>query len=743
VKQLWIKLRGWAESIIVPLCRVWRTVAASYSLLEPVRWNALLVVAMAVAFLAVPQGRDLLTGLAEDVGDGQRRWAIVGLFASITYFCLTNWFWPRFLLNCDFGVEPTSSPLSTQAQYQLRLHVPRVLGVAPASVIAVSFWWNRVPGELSDVFLAGGALALSVGLYWGLMIRRKIVKVALNGSGTNAVGQPAAPGRFTSLENIGNDREARFGIVLFGGPPAILFFLFASCPVWTGQVLGSSAVVLLGLAGLGCFGAGLVYFGHRYELPILGMLLLLAWIAHFNNDNHEVRHLAGVTEGRELLEDRLNAWHEHVQKVDAELHATSSAERPPHPLFIVATEGGGIRAAYWTALVLSSLEDASVAQGGRRFSDHLFAVSGVSGGSFGGSIFTGFVAAPMPGACVNRTQAMMMDKEFLAPLVGRLLYTDFLQRFVPLRLPWTDRAESFELAWENAWRDPKVNNGAPGLFAESFTGLYRRETAAGVWLPGLFLNSTCVETGGRIVTSGWDYRDGDGTTFVGAIDGITKVEAPMSVATAAHASARFTYFNPPGRYPSGSHFVDGGYFENSGGQTARDILARVLRKKWVDKSWQDVEPRLIIIRNGLDKELSKDEKARIAGEKRNNFALSELLAPPETLWNTRTARAESALAELENQSILTATQNPHESPPPQAGMNASPRAQDPQFRGIVPHHGFALLNSAANVPLGWALSHRAIKEMHNQLQSVPTNHLAAEDVLKALDLQSTSKSKGQ
>ena len=61
-------------------------------------------------------------------------------------------------------------------------------------------------------------------------------------------------------------------------------------------------------------------------------------------------------------------------------------ERPVHPLFIVATEGGGIRAAYWTATVLGTIQDADSS-----FADHVLAISGVSGGSLGAAVFDGLV----------------------------------------------------------------------------------------------------------------------------------------------------------------------------------------------------------------------------------------------------------------------------------------------------------------------------------------------------------------
>ena len=57
----------------------------------------------------------------------------------------------------------------------------------------------------------------------------------------------------------------------------------------------------------------------------------------------------------------------------------------PVPMLVVATAGGGIRAAYWTATIFERLEADFKDQGGVR--PYLFAISGVSGGSVGATAF--------------------------------------------------------------------------------------------------------------------------------------------------------------------------------------------------------------------------------------------------------------------------------------------------------------------------------------------------------------------
>src|SRR5437868_10297520 len=57
----------------------------------------------------------------------------------------------------------------------------------------------------------------------------------------------------------------------------------------------------------------------------------------------------------------------------------------PRKILLVASEGGGIRAAYWTALVLAELHDREQASPGTV--GQAIVLSGVSGGAFGEAVY--------------------------------------------------------------------------------------------------------------------------------------------------------------------------------------------------------------------------------------------------------------------------------------------------------------------------------------------------------------------
>src|SRR5262249_37434070 len=121
--------------------------------------------------------------------------------------------------------------------------------------------------------------------------------------------------------------------------------------------LGTLAMLFLAAATVAIIGCWLLYYSQRSALPLI--LILLAWLifVSYSNDNHAVRrskHFQPVTLNGITLEDRFERW---CQMIEREYDYKNHDWKHQHPLYIVATEGGGVRAAYWAAIVLGKLED--------------------------------------------------------------------------------------------------------------------------------------------------------------------------------------------------------------------------------------------------------------------------------------------------------------------------------------------------------------------------------------------------
>jgi hypothetical protein len=522
----------------------------------------------------------------------------------------------------------------------------------------------------------------------------------------------------------------------------VLLVLFCFQPVTAGLLIGSGAIVCLAATAWVCFGSLVVLLARGLGLPLVGLLLAWAMLCSLWNDNHRVRTIPAEaaratlsssiepaasskqdTAARPSVQEAFMAWHEAVQK--AYPSVTGGA---PRPVFIVATEGGGIRAAYWTALVLAALQDRSdvqrkawiVAHPGQPpppdFASHLFAVSGVSGGSLGAAVFNALLAENVAYPMENRAHDILRQ-DFLSPTLAAMFFPDLFQRFFPFPIAAADRGAALEKAWEYGWQravSGKDERGQPrpNRLAQPFRTLWK-DRQSEIPLPALFLNGTRVESGKRIITSNLLISSGAHGEFADAEDAEAILDSGGSrdipLSTAAHMSARFTYVSPAGRLPDGGHIVDGGYFENSAAGTALEIVYAV--EGVIQKAgWPEpVVPVVIEIRNGPTKENpdSPVDSRPTPDQPKHDF-LSEIVAPVNTLLNTRNARASFSQEAIEGE-------------------------QDSQTNyGLTNKFRFGLHGSSVPLPLGWMLSGGAANEMRRQLRENSENKEALRMIMAEL-----------
>jgi hypothetical protein len=136
---------------------------------------------------------------------------------------------------------------------------------------------------------------------------------------------------------------------------------------------------------------------------------------------------------------------------------SKAAEPQSYPVFLVAAEGGGIRASVMTAMVLDELRLRYA-----DFTNHLYAIIGVSGGSIGAASFVAALRDGMPAVMphealysrklpdgrLNRQACLHVD--LLSPTARALLGSDLLSQFVPtlFDLSSWDRARRFRKSLE-------------------------------------------------------------------------------------------------------------------------------------------------------------------------------------------------------------------------------------------------------------------------------------------------------
>ncbi len=436
-----------------------------------------------------------------------------------------------------------------------------------------------------------------------------------------------ASGRPDAKTSVRLQRKSWLAVVISLSLSFLLMLLFIWDPTRFGGILGAPAIVALALASWVIFGSFvLVLFPKSRGWPALTLLPLLGFLfAGPFNDNHAIR-------GRRILEtdERPTPTQHFADWVRAD------PLRSDGEVYVVAAAGGGLRAAYWAAAILSELDDASCGRFGRR----TFVLSGVSGGSLGAAVFVAMLADR--GASVRcgpdgRTAedqqlrprvSQVLSGDFLSPALASMLFPDAIQRFVPYPYLSRDRAWALETSWEKAW----TRAFGTTRFSQPFLALHAGDTR----LPSLVLNSTVVEDGKRIVASNLKFHPLAGFDL---FDGMPTADIALS--TAVHNSARFTYVSPAGSlYRGGSLFgrvVDGGYFENSGAASLRELIGTLA-------SDQQQRIHSIILTNDATN-IRWCNRERPGMIPRIEPALSEMSAPLEAMLDTREARG--SLSELE------------------------------------------------------------------------------------------------
>ena len=695
-------------------------------------YAATFVTAAFLFFVVSSQGADFLRLLSEPTPSSFDRWPRSAFFVGVVLWSLASWYASRLLAIRELpGFRLPAGPSEAY-----RIWVPRVLGGLAPLVVAVGFarvGFSGAAGALSGVLL-WQALCFAVlaavlfAFYWN----RRNLFPDLTFRQSAGVYLPVLPGQSVRLVSA--------AIVL----SFVLLLLFVAFPVAGPRFFGAPAIFVLAATAWVLFGSIVLMFiplarGYTgMTLPVVVFAVLISAL----NDNHHVREAAPVpgqlsAADRDTAHDHFRRWLATVESEaplpekrssaptcggeTGKLDTVASGDR--YPVFVVAAAGGGIRAAYWTAVVLGTAADCTGSETWRR---HLYAVSGVSGGSLGAIVHAAEVVEATPGGSANMAElarAVLAD-DHLSPVAAFLLFPDLFQRFLPHPIAAFDRARALELSWEDSARTSLGSS----ILSRPFLALWMKPRRYA--LPALLLNSTRVETGQRAVLSNLDLTQGFPdvidplATELGATPGDTYRLARLAnapVSTAAHLSARFTYVSPAARVerePAGGlwgRLVDGGYFDNSGAATATDLLNEIVSEDAAATGAAAASPQKkpifisVIIKNDPHAPSAFANSVREPLRPPSNF-LSEITAPVNALLAARDARG--MLAE---EDFIASVQ----------AANADPTlARDTcvlQFT-LAPPEPTTLQKAIAerkarfeDPPLGWSLSKLSIESIEERL----------------------------
>jgi hypothetical protein len=608
------------------------------------------------------------------------------------------------------------------------------LSVASGATAAVPAALALLTARLA-VTPAGGATEVAAGVL-------TVVLIALAVAGSLGRRRLVAPL---------SGRTARLSVVALALVAGLLAGAGAVAPVAFGFALGSMLVLLAAMGVLVVAAGLLVLVGNRLpargalaavgfrRLPVLALLLAVAVVAARLDPapvTHDVRveSVAGAAPGTGVtrravgLGEAFARWAAVAPRAPATAPPGSgNVARTPVPLVFVATAGGGIKAAYWTNLVLGCLQEAPTPatpcpRGAAVNRPSLFLGSGVSGGSLGLVVDHARHGGGGPG--LDALLDVGLAGDFLAPDIAALVLRDAPNALVHTGR-WSDRA----VALEDAWSDRFVAAGAPGQGLDApFLAAAGDDTGA-VRFPLLLLNSAAVEDRCRIAVTVLDVApDGGGRcvaspvasgadagTVVSRTKEVTDYVCPgqdLRLSTAALLSARFPFVSPYGqlhRCPGDetgdadpahglSLAVDGGLVESSAAGPLPGVLAGLAPEldAWEARPENQafcIAPRLVMIDHGYALETQGGMPA-----------LPGQLRAPEAFFSADPAA--SPAAQQAAVQAFAARQRDHPCGP-QTGADIT------AFFALALHPG-------QRAPLGWTLSDAARDEMRGQLGAGPT-----------------------
>ena len=457
--------------------------------------------------------------------------------------------------------------------------------------------------------------------------------------------------------------------------------------------------------------------GRHSRVPlIVGIFALISVLAVVLGDNHSVRLVdASKTAGRAVdvtpmpLDKAVTQWMTENGCIDA----PATCPRP----IVVAAAGGASRAAFFMGTVIGYFMQEAPTNGltSDQVRNRLFAISAVSGGAVGAVMATAALDAKPDQSghpCVQTPFVLWWGQTignwrdcFEALTSGDFLSADFFGLAFNDMLPFglsRDRAAVLEDTWADRYRavitpDASGSANCSGLSCP-FLAL---RPHAGHWIPLLVLNGTSEATGGRIVTTPLDatykpkadcptsqspsgcslfvqadrFHDllnvkAESDDWLGAFQRAvlnrnkgSDILNDVRLDTAALNSARFPFLSPAGSVRNKDQaivdrIVDGGYFENYGALSAKELALAI----------HAVEPALapfvIVISNDPEDPLNLEDDAVPLGEKailgtqrmrqqeKERAAVSgsepvtDIVTPLTTIANTRTAHGILGVDEL-------------------------------------------------------------------------------------------------
>ncbi|MCC8955001.1 hypothetical protein H8B02_16590 [Bradyrhizobium sp. Pear77] len=662
------------------------------------------------------QIQELYRIAADDIG-----WVTVKEFIALGVIALTIW---AAAFQLTAATLPHIAPATGRLAFYIKA-APVVLGALPIIAAAAGQLASRPVEKIGEVEEVGSIFRIqdqALAFERNILVILAFAMLILLASFVVFAWRMGSKGRSIALASRANNAyftRYRF-LALTIGVIALLTSAFVVLPDRLAQSVGSFGVIALFTVCVVGLTTHFALLTIRFSFPfipvVFGGLFLVASL--FGSDGHGLRTSA---ESSGQVEEKRIAAVEAFREWLLQKPRVAEAKRlGEYPVFIVAAQGGGIYAANNAARFLARMQDLCPA-----FRQHLFAISGVSGGSVGSAVFAAALhadnapldaIAPDAKTCpkiadflagvgraedidasgpVEQRVASVLETDFLSPLVAGFLFTDFTQLFSPVAIPSFDRARFLEYTLENAAdRMLKAQKGT-GEQSNLLKADFQSHWTPSNNMPALLLNTTDAGSGKRVVISPFDIdplhaKDKDLCILssleragTGVDQTVKSHSLRIPLSAAAFMSARFPWVTPAATVPlkndcvtanPQARLVDGGYVENSGIETALDLIERLNSIRGTSDA-----PKFRIYLLSL-----------VSGQfgDHGSFMFGELMEPVRALLSTRSSRTYVALNHANN-------------------IDRGPTSDvTPSVQRFPTFGRIDITGRFYNLPLGWTLSQK-------------------------------------
>lgn len=544
------------------------------------------IIVMSIILLRVPQAEDAIIAL----GNSRDILKIIFFIIISIIWALMNWYLPRTLFYMEYHKE---SGLTELERITIAF-IPRITGTCSLLLIAIS---SIIKGFQIPQSQHGKSTLVTVGIVFIILAvifmiftiyRRRLCNLNSIGNQTSSLIEVNGMIPFKNLHKP-TKRIILFSILL----SSLLLLIITVIPIHSTRFLGDGATVLIIASTIWLPYLYIVrYIGLRYRVPTFLLLGIIILTFSFFNGNSSVRTLNHPQSSRLNFSDLYRQ-----REIDG-------------PLVMILSEGGGIRAAYWSSSLMTKLSSKLP-----NLREQILSISGVSGGSFGVVLYEGVQQSSILDKLDNIRE--ISGQDYLSPIIGTMFTRGIIQTLLPIGIESFDHAKIFEKSWEMS----------SDLFSKPIDTLWQSPHTN----PALILNITRVEDGLPVVISSSSIKGG----LTSDLQEILGQEKTFRVSTSALLSARFPYVGPAGIIDQNG-YVDGGYFDNTGAYTTYEALMDLYRDSPL--FYLKNRPIIIYIKNGVTTENSK---------KGINSLFYQWFAPIKTMMQIRDASTLTSLNRLE------------------------------------------------------------------------------------------------